>query len=342
MRTRVGLRRLVASGLAVSLSLMILAGCGGGGASSTPGFDNITIGIALSPPKAIFLAPYVAQQEGFFAKEHLNVKFLNMPNGLETELGTTAGSINFGFSSATDAIESAAAGSPIHAVWTYGTKLDTQCIAAPSVNSPTDLVGKPVGTTGTGGFAYTLLNACLVSGNVTVDQVKQVTMQRSAFVPALSTGRIFAAVFHADDAYVVLHTVPGLHVLNNEYETLPNWWYGGVTVLDSYAKAHPDVVKRFLTAMIMADRWMYNPANRNDLIQLGIQATGEDPDAVSYAVDFLIKGQIWPKNSGLDPAAVNYTAQQLYDLKEISKLPSYDQIVDSSYADAVVTQLGKQ
>lgn len=341
MTTRIGMRRIVVSGIAVSLAAMLLAGCGGGG-SSTAGMDNITIGIALSPPKAIFLAPYVAQQEGFFAQEHLNVKFLNMPNGLETELGTTSGSINFGFSSATDAIESAAAGSPIHAIWTYGTKLDTQCIAAPSINSPADLVGKPVGTTGTGGFAYTLLNACLVSGNVTPDQVQQVTMQRSAFVPALASGRIYAAVFHADDAYVVLHKVSGLHVLNSEYETLPNWWYGGVTVLDSYAKAHPDIVKRFLTAMIMADRWMYDPAHKNELVQLGIQATGEDPDAVAYAVDFMIKGEIWPKNSGLDQSQVEYTAKQLYDLKEISKLPTYTQIVDSSYADAVVAQLGKQ
>lgn len=341
MLTRVGMRRVVASALAASLAAMTLAACGGTSTASTSnGADNITVGIALSPPKVVFLAPYVAQQEGFFKQEHLNVKFLSMPNGLETELGTTSGSINFGLSSATDAIESASAGSPIHAIWTYGTKLDTVCIAAPSIHTASDLIGKPVGSTGTGGFAYTVLNACLAPAHVDVSKVKPVNMERSAFVPALASGRIYAAVFHADDAYVVTHKVPGLHVLNNESETYPNWWYGGVTTLDKYAKANPDVVKRFLTAMILADRWMNDPANHDALVQIGTQATGEDPAAVASAVDVMIKNHIWPNNQGLDPSQVNYTTQQLFQLKEIPNQPTYAQIVDSSYADAVVAALG--
>lgn len=341
MLTRVGMRRLVASALAASVAAMTLAACGGTSTTATTtGSDNITIGIALSPPKVVFLAPYVAEQQGFFKQEHLNVKFLAMPNGLETELGTTSGSINFGLSSATDAIESASAGSPIHAIWSYGTKLDTVCIAAPSIKQTSDLIGKPVGSTGTGGFSYTLLNACLAPANVDVSKVKPVNMERSAFVPALASGRIFAAVFHADDAYTVTHKVPGLHVLNNEYESYPNWWYGGVTVLDKYAKANPDVVKRFLMAMMMADRWMNDPANHDALVQIGVKATGEDQNAVAYAVDFMVKGQIWPNNQGLDQTQVDYTTQQLFQLKEISNQPTYAQIVDSSYADAAVAALG--
>lgn len=342
MLTRVGMRRVVASALAASLAAMTLAACGGGGASSVAGFDNISVGLALSPPKVVFLAPYVAQQEGFFKQEHLNVKFISMPNGLETELGTTAGSINFGLSSATDAIESASAGSPIHAIWSYGTKLDTVCIAAPSIHQVSDLIGKPVGSTGTGGFSYTLLNACLAPANVDVSKVKPVNMERSAFVPALSSGRIYAAVFHADDAYVVTHRVPGLHVLNNEYETYPNWWYGGVTTLDKYAKANPDVVKRFLMAMMLADRWMNDPANHDALVQIGVKATGEDKAAVDYAVTFMVNGQIWPNNQGLDQTQVDFTTNYLYQLKEISSQPTYSQIVDSSYADAAVAALGQK
>ncbi|HEX8732890.1 MAG TPA: ABC transporter substrate-binding protein [Ktedonobacterales bacterium] len=341
MLTRVGMRRLVASALAASVAAMTLAACGGG-TTSTAGFDNVAVGIALSPPKVIFLGPYVAEQEGFFKQEHLNVKFISMPNGLETELGTTAGSINFGFSSATDAIESASAGSPIHAIWSYGTKLDTACVAAPGIQQASDLIGKPVGSTGTGGFSYTLLNACLAPANVDVSKVKPVNMERSAFVPALTSGRIFAAVFHADDAYVVTHKVPGLHVLNKEYETYPNWWYGGVTTLDSYAKANPDVVKRFLIAMIMADRWMNDPANHDALVQLGVKVTGEDQAAVDYAVTFMVQGQIWPNNQGLDQTQVDFTTNYLYQLKEISNQPSYSRIVNSSYADSAVATLGQK
>ena len=161
-----------------------LAACGSSGGSTSSSSDpnamaSVNVGIALSPPKAIFLGPYVAQQEGFFKKEHLNVKFISMPNGLQTELGATAGSIDFGFSSGTDSIEAAAQHAPIHAIWSYGTKLDTQCIGAPGINTAKGLIGQPVGSTGTDGFSITLLQACLEPAGVHLSQVKQVDMVRS-------------------------------------------------------------------------------------------------------------------------------------------------------------------
>ena len=165
-------------------------------------------------------------------KEHLNVKFISMPNGLQTELGATAGSIDFGFSSGTDSIEAAAQHAPIHAIWSYGTKLGTQCIGAPGISTAKGLIGKPVGSTGTDGFSITLLQACLEPAGVSLSQVKPINMVRSEFVPAMVAKKIDAAVFHADDAYVITHQLKGAKVLSSEYKVFPNWWYGGVSMLD--------------------------------------------------------------------------------------------------------------
>lgn len=351
------IKRLLMGVSVVAALGLVITGCGTGtqnasgsnpssgnstasGTGSSAQWATISVGLALSPPKAVFFAPYVAQAEGFFAKEHLKVKLVGMPNGLQTELGTTSGSIQFGFSSATDAIESAAANAPIHAIWSYATKLDTECISAPSIPSAKDLVGKPVGSTGTGGFSYTLLNACLAPAGVSPSQVKPVNMQRSEFVPALVSNHIYAAVFHADDAYTVLHAKPGLHVLEKEYQAVPNWWYGGITVLDSYAKAHTDVVERFLTAMVLADRWMYNPANKSKLIDIGVKASGEDRGAVTYAVNFIIQGHLWPTGLGLSKTQEEFTAQQLKKFNEIKSIPSYSSVVNPTYIEAVLKKLG--
>jgi ABC-type nitrate/sulfonate/bicarbonate transport system substrate-binding protein len=302
--------------------------------------DTVNVGIALSPPKAIFLGAYVAQQEGFFAKENLKVNFISMPNGLQTELGTTAGSIDFGFSSGTDSIEAAAQAAPIHAIWSYGTKLDTQCIGAPGIASAKDLQGQAVASTGTDGFSITLLQACLEPAGVHLSQVTPVQMVRSEFVGAMVAGRIKAAVFHADDAYVITHQLKGAKVIETEYQSMPQWWYGGVSMLDSYGKAHPDVVVRFLTAMMMADRWMNDQANNTALDALGVKVTQEDPAAVAYAVNFLRSSGTWPDGTGLAPAQVNYTAAVLYKYKDITTLPSYAKIVDASYASQALAKLG--
>jgi ABC-type nitrate/sulfonate/bicarbonate transport system substrate-binding protein len=315
------------------------AGSSASAAAASASWATVNVGIALSPPKAIFLGAYVAQAEGYFAQQHLHVNFISMPNGLQTELGTTAGSIDFGFSSGTDSIEAAAQGAPIHAIWSYGTKLDTQCIGAPGIGSAKDLVGKPVASTGTDGFSITLLQACLEPAGVSLSQVTPVNMTRSEFVGAMTAGRIKAAVFHADDAYVITHSLKGTKVLESEYQAIPQWWYGGVSMLDSYGKAHPDVVVRFLTAMIEADRWMNNTANNAALDAIGVKYTQEDPAAVAYAVNFLRNSGTWPDGTGLAPAQVNYTAGILLKYKDISTQPSYSTIVDDSYADQALAKL---
>jgi NitT/TauT family transport system substrate-binding protein len=349
MKDRSALRRLVrprwtALAAASAVAALALSACGGSASSSTSSDPNawatVNVGIALSPPKAIFFGPYVAQQEGFFAKEHLHVHFISMPNGLQTELGTTAGSIDFGFSSGTDSIEAAAQHAPIHAIWSYGTKLDTQCIGSPGIKTAKSLVGKPVASTGTDGFSITLLQACLEPAGVHLSQVKSINMVRSEFVPAMVSGRINAAVFHADDAYVITHQLKGATVLSSEYKVFPNWWYGGVSMLDSYGKAHRDVVVRFLAAMMLADRWMNSPANTSALISQGVKISGEDQPAVAYAVKFLQAAQTWPDGAGLSPSAVNYTASVLAKYKDIPSQPAYSQIVDPSYANAAAAKVG--
>jgi NitT/TauT family transport system substrate-binding protein len=335
-------------GAAIAVGALALTACSSssstsvkaGSSSSPASWDTVNVGIALSPPKAIFLGAYVAQQQGYFAQQHLHVKFISMPNGLQTELGTTAGSIDFGFSSGTDSIEAAAQGAPIHAIWSYGTKLDTQCIGAPGIGSAKDLVGKPVASTGSDGFSITLLQACLEPAGVHLSQATQVMMTRSQFVGAMTAGRIKAAVFHADDAYVMAHTLQGTKVLESEYQAIPQWWYGGVSMLDSYGKAHPDVVVRFLTAMMQADRWMNNPANNAALDAIGVKQTQEDPAAVAYAVNLLRSSGTWPDGTGLSPAQVNYTAGILLKYKDISTQPSYTKIIDESYANQALAKLG--
>ena len=306
--------------------------------ASAKTFTSISVGIALSPPKAVFMAPYVAQAQGFFVQEGLQANLISMPNGLSTELGTTAGSINFGLSSATDSVEAAAAKAPIHAIASYGAKLDTECVAAKGYNTAAKLRGQNVGTTGAAGFAATTLAACLKPLGLTLADVHPVVMTRSQFVGALATGAIKIASFHADDAYVVLHQIKGSTVVDKEYQTLPNWWYGGISSLDSYTKTHPTVTTHFLAALILANRWMNNPKNFNALVSLAVRATGEDKAAVTYALKFNIAAKSF--NSTVNPASVMWTAKECKNVGDISSVPTFSQIVDSHW-QALATKLLK-
>jgi len=329
LNNRMKRRATVAMASALAASSVLATWAVSATTASATSYMSISVGVALSPPKVVFMAPYVAQAQGFFAQEGLQANLISMPNGLNTELGTTAGSINFGLSSATDSVEAAAAKAPIHAIASYGAKLDTECVAAPGYNTAAKLRGQNVGTTGAGGFAATTLAACLKPLGLTLADVHPVTMTRSQFVGGLATGAIKVAAFHADDAYVVLHQIKGSTVIDKQYQTLPNWWYGGVASLDSYTKTHPVVTEHFLAALILANNWINNPKNFNALVKLAVRATGEDKAAVIYALKFNIGAKSF--TTAVNPASVNWTARECKAVGDISVVPTYSQIVNTKY-----------
>ena len=331
---------LVASGLLAGMASAQAADDWSKVTDSTP-WGDIGATVAVTPPKAVFLVPFIAQAEGFFDKEHLHVQLVAEGSGVPAFLSTVAGSTKFSFTSATDPIIAASHGQAAHVIWSYGLKLDTVCIGN-DVASAKELVGKNVGVTDTGGFAQTLLQACLSADNVDIKTVHQINMQRSGFVPAMVSGRISAAVFHADGAYTVLKKAPGAKVLAYEWDTLPQWWYGALAANDAYSKANAGEVKRFLRALVLASRWMYDPANKAKVIADGAKASGEDPAAIEYAYNLMIKGKIWPVNEGLpNEDSYKFTAEKLKAFGQIDTVPAYDQTIDSSYVKAVLDDVGK-
>lgn len=305
-------------------------------------YATLQVGLALSPPKVVFMAPYVAAQEGFFAKERVHIHYISMPTGLATELGTTAGTINFGLSSGTDPIEAAAATAPVEAIGSYGEMLTTICIVPKTIKSAKTLIGKPVGTTGATGFAYTTLNACLVAGGVKITQVNPITMTRAQFVAAIENHQIYAASFHADTGYVVLHTLKGSHVLYQEYKAVPTWWYGAISVKDAYAQANKGITERFLAALILADRWMNTKKNTAKLITIAVTATTETVHAVKYAVKMEQKSHTWSTTLAIEPKRVHYTTNELLRLKEITHKPAYTKIATTKYLKGALKLLKKE
>ena len=329
--------RAAASTIAAVTMIAVVVGSSTAGAaansenvSSTP----VIIGVPLSPPKVPQLAVYVAENLGFFEKVHLVVTIAYMPTGLQSELGTTSGSITLGMAAGTDSIEAAAQGAPIHAIWVDYAHLDTVCIARKTIKTVKNLIGKNVGSTGAGGFAATTMGACLAKGGVSASQVHEITMTRSEFVPSLESGRISAAVFHADTSYTILHTVKGAHVLDYEYKSLPTYWYGSLNVTNAYAKKNPKVVEDAIAAIMAANRWMMKPSNNAKFVKLAVRSTGETEKAVQYAIKFDRSIKLWNTSCAVSKKSVGFTSRLLLKQGSITRLPAFSQVYDGKYCSA--------
>lgn len=312
---------------------------GGGSAGSTT--TDITLQLALIPPKMIFLGFYVAQDEGFFTRNHLKVKLVPEPTGAQAVRAVEAGEGYF-TAGGTDGVATADAnGGKLLALWTYGQD-DLSIIANSKVQSIADLKGKVIGVTDKVGPAYTLPVLAMEHAGLTVNDASYAVLGgRPALVGALASGRIDAAAFHTDDGLTVVKKDPKLHVLAQMSKLTPDWWYGCVGVSAAYAKSNPNVVKEFLTAMIQAQRWMYQ--NASATIAIGKKYTNEDPDIVAQSYKVMAANHLWnTDNSGLDPTHVNYT---LAAFKRFGVLPadsklSYSSLVDDTYIKSVLAALG--
>lgn len=295
--------------------------------------------MALIPPKMTFIGFYVAKDEGFFAKQGLDMHFVPENNGVPATRALVAGSVDMSATSADDIIAAAAAGGKIRAFWSYAMPLDTTIIADQSVKTAADLKGKNLGITDPGGFADTQMRAVLAQAGVPASETHIISMpSRSAFVPALVTGHLNAASFHVDDGLVVMHQDSKLHTISAMYKVLPYWWYGTVAASDSWEQSHADVIKRFITAMDEADRWIYS--HRAQTIAIGVKYTQEPNYAVAGAYDFLAKAHEWTTNTGLEQSRINQTMAYEKKIGIIKTQPTFNQVADPTWANAVVAKIG--
>jgi ABC-type nitrate/sulfonate/bicarbonate transport system substrate-binding protein len=162
---------------------------------------------------------------------------------------------------------------------------------------------------------------------------------RSAFLPAIVAGRINAAPFHADDGFAAEAQDSKLHVVAAVYKSLPNWWYGSLAVTDKYRTANRATITKFIKAMIQADRWIYTHAAQT--IAIGVKETQESKSAVSKAYVFLKKANEWTVNDGLEKGRVMNTMRYEHKLKQIPRVPTYNEVTDLSITNGILKQLGR-
>src|SRR5215813_7912750 len=94
-------------------------------------------------------------------------------------------------------------------------------------------------------------------------------------------------------------------------------------------------------ALIRADRAMYDTSRRQQVLDVGVKYTKEDPNVVAKTYDELLKAKAWPQNQGIPEANIAGTEKSLKDTNQITTVPRFTDVVDLALANKVVAQLGK-
>lgn len=312
--------------------LFVLAGCGGtsGSAGSSDGLDRITLTLDWYP-NADHAGIYAAQAEGFFEEAGLEVE-LQQPSDPAAVLQlVAAGQSEFGVSYENEVTNAAARDVPVQSVMAIMQEPlnSIMSLRESGITSPEDLAGKRVGYAGQS-FGTAVLDTVLREAGEDPSSVEKINVGLD-LRPALASGSVDAVV----DVYWNIEAVElaqeGLEtdVIRLKEVGVPTYNELLIATSDSYAEENPEIVRRFVGALVEGHRYaLENPEAARDAllaaneeldpevaeetVALTVPLFGtaerigyQDPEEWRVYVDWAVENGVLPRPVEVDAAMTN-------------------------------------
>lgn len=230
---------------ALAVPLMLLAFAAATVAARADEKVTIQIDGAAVP---YYLPLYVAQKEGYFKEQGLEVEFL-YANAADILNNVAAGNVQFGFPNGDAVISARANGIPVKVVHsTYQRGIGAVLFkSASGIKSPADLAGKKVAVTSYGSPNYIQLQVMMSQAGKSIDDVKVEIVGTGAILDALKSDQVDAIVFSMLRYYALKAEGVDVGMIASD-DFLPS--HGNVLVTsDSYLASNPQQVKGFIAAL---------------------------------------------------------------------------------------------
>jgi ABC-type nitrate/sulfonate/bicarbonate transport system substrate-binding protein len=290
---------------------------------------------------------WVAAKEGFFKKQGLDVRVVNIRGGTQVTQALLGGGLDMAYSDPPATIAAIAAGAPLVEVMATATVMPYYLVGAPAVKSLADLKGKRVGSSGLGLSASRL--AILVAfKQLGLDPERdKITLVAAGTEPerlaGLSSGAIAGTViapeFRSRMEQLGLNVLADLRTI-----TIP-WEVGNVVTSRRFLQSQRDVVERTIKALLEGNAYVLNPAYRSLLlellkIRLGLKSAQDAIGAYEDTVKYYVLRKPYPYREGLQsiiaevgkvvPSATSLRFEDVADPSIIEKLDKSGYI-DSLY-----------
>ena len=301
--------------------------------------NKLTVGLPTTPPNVVHMPVIVARELGLYKKYGVDVQTVQLEDGVKVFRAMLAGNIDIGMSPGAVTIIGVSNGAPVKVILASSNKFEASMVVRGNVKTMADLKGKRIGIQQPGGFADINSRAVLRAAKIDPKDVNFVSIA-SEDVPALVADQVDTAILHVEQEMLAKSKVPTLHAIARMWELQPKTLYTVAAVTQKTIAEKHAALEAFTKANIEATRVMYT--DKAKVMPILVKFTGYPEKIISDTYDFLVKNCIWDANSGLSPERINYTSQLMEKVHNIEKgkAPSYDQIVDKTFAEKALKELG--
>jgi NitT/TauT family transport system substrate-binding protein len=289
---------------------------------SSPGPENIPFWMALD----------TLREQGYEVETTQYARF---------DLQTAAlvdGELDLSIAGHPNALAAVAKGAPIRAI--AGRVANQYVIAAKAaIGSCADLQGKNVAYPATASVGGAMCDAYIERTCPGTQPQIIVISSSSNRLAALLAGEVDAAVLRAWDMPELERQAPGkLHVLSYFAEEFPLVDVDEYYVHTDFAAKHPGIVKDFVLALVQANRLVQDPRILGEEIARYLP---DDATALEDADAFLVH-KAWDVNGGLTIESIQATLTLLTDAGMLPSELRPEQVVDLSYLNAVLDEIGRR
>lgn len=255
----------------------------------------------------------IAYERGFFENEDLNIIVKNFASGKFCLDAVVAGAADFATVAETPLMRAGLAGQKVKVVATFEySDNDIKVLARrdKGIKNPQDLKGKKIATLfGTSAEFFT--SSFLNYYGLETSDVKMTNLNPPNMITAIDRGDVDAIIIwepHVYNGKKLLGDNGIIFELREIYIETFN-----IAVKEELIQKKPQVIKRFLQALIEAENYIQD--NREEAIRIVADYVGMDSSTLNniwddfnfdvhlaqYLLDFLTKEAIWAKKTGTAP-----------------------------------------
>ena len=253
------------------------------------------------PPIFAAVQLYVAEREGFFKKQGVEVEVRPFDTGTAAARAVLAGDIDLSLSP-TNLIINQISNANADVVATYGFPSPDWMLGSvdPAKTNCKDVVSQPVGVDAVGAARSIALRIMLAAcPGVKIEEVQQVALSSNT-APAMLAGRLVFGVLHLDDVAILESQGKKVHTVLAMKQTNPTSHYLLAVARRDKLKDNRDSHVRVLAALIGAARFMQDP-NNADRVADDAAPTGHSKDISKLALKQFLDIGFWAADDdGMD------------------------------------------
>jgi NitT/TauT family transport system substrate-binding protein len=330
--------RLLGVAVLSTVAALGLGACSSSGSSAAPdssastGGKLFNISVNTASASAEWADIYVAQDEGFFAKNGLNITTVLSKNEPGTALVDGEAQISTG--TPTTLYIDDSAGANIKAIYSQGSTYEAW-VAGSSINSPAELADKTLGVFSLQDIDVIYTNEMMSQFGVPPSKYKLLAVGESTDkLAAVRAGSIATAPLYPPTNFQAVEA--GLHQIFNTSQLKAGQLPSFYIIRASYGEAHRTQVVDFLKSLNEAHNFLFNPANKSTVISIIEKHTGLTATLAeqSYNIFFTTPGLNYSKAGEWSASPTSTLGPTLIKLGLYKNPVPYSELYDLSYLNA--------